>query len=235
MQRNNAVFQSRTSACLRKCNQADHPNGSYSRVAHQAKAANWRPVPIRRKEPLTLSNPGVHAVSYAAIGSPERRYRMKAMVLEKVGRPLRLTERETPRPGPDQILVEVGACAVCRTDLHVVDGDLPDPRLPVVPGHEIVGRVIAAGKEVSGYQQGDRVGIPWLGHTCGSCGYCRSDRENLCDAPGFTGYQIDGGFPTHAVADAHFCLPIPNRYDDVHAAPLLCAGLIGYRSLKMAG
>jgi propanol-preferring alcohol dehydrogenase len=157
------------------------------------------------------------------------------MVLETVGRPLRLIERETPRPGPGQILVEVSACAVCRTDLHVVDGDLPEPKLPIIPGHEIVGRVSALGDGVDGYRQGDRVGIPWLGHTCGCCGYCRSDRENLCDAPGFTGYQIDGGFATHAVADAHFCFPIPDQYDDVHAAPLLCAGLIGYRSLKMAG
>jgi propanol-preferring alcohol dehydrogenase len=157
------------------------------------------------------------------------------MVLETLGGPLRLIERETPRPGPGQILVEVSACAVCRTDLHVVDGELPDPKLPIVPGHEIVGRVIAVGEGVGGYSRGDRVGIPWLGHTCGQCGYCQSDRENLCDAPGFTGYQIDGGFATHAVADAHFCFPIPDRYDDVRAAPLLCAGLIGYRSLKMAG
>lgn len=160
---------------------------------------------------------------------------MKAMVLEAVGEPLRLIERETPHPGPGQVLVEVSACAVCRTDLHVVDGDLPDPKLPIIPGHEIVGRVSAVGEGVEGYNQGGRVGIPWLGHACGCCGYCRSDRENLCDAPGFTGYQIDGGFATHAVADAHFCFPIPDQYDDVHAAPLLCAGLIGYRSLKMAG
>lgn len=160
---------------------------------------------------------------------------MKAMVLEAIGRPLKLIERELPSPGPGQALVEVAACAVCRTDLHVVDGELPYPKLPLIPGHEIVGRVIALGDGTSGLAIGDRIGIPWLGQTCGHCPYCLSGRENLCDAPGFTGYQIDGGYATHAVADARFCFRIPEIYDDIHAAPLLCAGLIGYRSYKAAG
>lgn len=160
---------------------------------------------------------------------------MKAMVLEQVGQPLVLVERETPRPATGQVLVEICACAVCRTDLHVVDGDLPNPKPYIIPGHEIVGRVVAMGTGVDGFQLGQRVGIPWLGHTCGHCSYCMSERENLCDAPGFTGYQIDGGFATHTVADARYCFPIPEAYDDVHAAPLLCAGLIGHRALKAAG
>lgn len=157
------------------------------------------------------------------------------MRLEGIGQPLRLVELQVPDPGPDQVLVEVAACAVCRTDLHIVDGDLPNPKLPVIPGHEIVGRVVGAGARVTDVAVGDRVGIPWLGHTCGRCRYCASGRENLCDHPGFTGYQIDGGFATHAVADARYCFRLPDRYDDLHAAPLLCAGLIGYRSLKAAG
>jgi propanol-preferring alcohol dehydrogenase len=160
---------------------------------------------------------------------------VKAMVLETVGRPLRLVEQEMPRPGPGQVLVEIAACAVCRTDLHVIDGDLPHPKLPLVPGHEIIGRVTSLGGGDGQFEVGDRVGIPWLGHTCGTCGYCRSGRENLCDAPGFTGYQIDGGYATHTIADANYCFRIPTAYDDVHAAPLLCAGLIGYRSFKAAG
>jgi propanol-preferring alcohol dehydrogenase len=160
---------------------------------------------------------------------------VKAMVLEAAGHPLRSIERESPRPGPGQVLVEIAACAVCRTDLHVIDGDLPHPKLPLVPGHEIVGRVISVGEGRVQFAVGDRVGIPWLGRTCGTCGYCRSGRENLCDAPGFTGYQIDGGYATHTVADASYCFRIPPAYDDLHAAPLLCAGLIGYRSLKAAG
>ncbi len=160
---------------------------------------------------------------------------MKAMVLEQVGQPLRMVERDLPRLGADQVLLEVSACAVCRTDLHVVDGDLKHPRLPIIPGHEIVGRVLATGVHVRDLAVGDRIGVPWLGHTCGTCPYCRSGRENLCDAPGFTGYQIDGGFATHAVADARYCFRIPDGYDDVHAAPLLCAGLIGYRCLEAAG
>jgi propanol-preferring alcohol dehydrogenase len=157
------------------------------------------------------------------------------MVLETTGRPLRLAERATPHPGPGQVLVEVAACAVCRTDLHVIDGDLPHPKLPLIPGHEIVGRVACVGDGDARFAVGDRVGIPWLGRTCGTCDFCRSGRENLCDAPGFTGYQIDGGYATHAIADARYCFRIPTGYDDLHAAPLLCAGLIGYRSLKAAG
>ncbi|MGE4056272.1 MAG: zinc-dependent alcohol dehydrogenase family protein, partial [Vicinamibacterales bacterium] len=160
---------------------------------------------------------------------------MKAMVLETAGHPLRLTERATPHPGPCQVLVEVAACAVCRTDLHVIDGDLPHPKLPLIPGHEIVGRVVRVGDGDVRFAVGDRVGIPWLGRTCGICDFCRSGRENLCDAPGFTGYHIDGGYATHAIADARYCFRIPASYDDAHAAPLLCAGLIGYRSLKAAG
>lgn len=160
---------------------------------------------------------------------------MKAMVLERVGEPLILVERSAPEPGDGEVLVEISACAVCRTDLHVVDGDLPSPKPSVIPGHEIVGRVAALGRGVSTFQIGQRVGIPWLGHTCGHCGYCATQRENLCDEPRFTGYQIDGGFATHTVADARYCFPIPDAYDDAHAAPLLCAGLIGHRALKAAG
>ncbi|MFY0615288.1 MAG: zinc-dependent alcohol dehydrogenase family protein [Hyphomicrobiaceae bacterium] len=157
---------------------------------------------------------------------------MKAMVFEAAGQPLKLIKREAPEPGPGQVLVEISACAVCRTDLHVVDGDLTEPKLPIIPGHEIVGRVISTGEGVDRCRKGERIGIPWLGHTCGSCSYCRNGQENLCDEARFTGYQIDGGFATHCVADAAYCFTIPDAYDDVHAAPLLCAGLIGYRSLK---
>lgn len=160
---------------------------------------------------------------------------MKAMVLTNVGSPLQLMEMATPTPGPQQALIEISACAVCRTDLHVVDGDLPNPKLPLVPGHEIVGRVAVAGPAVDTLRVGDRVGVPWLGRTCGCCRFCVSERENLCDRPGFTGYQIDGGFATHCVADARYCFPVPDAFDDVHAAPLLCAGLIGHRALKAAG
>jgi len=160
---------------------------------------------------------------------------MKAMVLDGVRRPLRMVEREPPQPAASEVLVEISACAVCRTDLHVVDGDLANPKLPLIPGHEIVGRVASVGAEVRGIAPGDRIGIPWLGRTCGRCAYCMADRENLCDAPAFTGYTIDGGFATHAVADARFCFRLPDRYDDLHAAPLLCAGLIGYRALAAAG
>lgn len=159
---------------------------------------------------------------------------MKAMQLDSVGAPLRLVEREAPRPGPSELLIEIAACGICRTDLHVIDGDLRGP-LPIVPGHEIVGRVAALGEGVGGFTIGDRVGVPWLGRTCGICPYCCAGRENLCDAPLFTGFTRDGGFATHCVADARFCLPIPERFGDVEAAPLLCAGLIGYRSFLMAG
>jgi alcohol dehydrogenase, propanol-preferring len=160
---------------------------------------------------------------------------MKAMILEEAGRPLRLIEFETTEPGPRQVLVSVDACAVCRTDLHVVDGDLTEPKLPIIPGHEIVGRIISTGEDVNRDRIGARIGIPWLGHTCGACPYCRSGRENLCDEARFTGYQINGGFATHCVADSAYCFTIPDTYDDLHAAPLLCAGLIGFRSLKAAG
>src|SRR5713226_3135676 len=160
---------------------------------------------------------------------------MHAMVLERLRAPLMLRERPVPRPGPGEVLVEVKACGVCRTDLHVVDGDLPDPKLPIVPGHEIVGRVAAIGEGVSTPAIGARVGIPWLGWTCGVCPYCRSGRENLCDRPLFTGYTRDGGYATHALADARFCFPLPERGDDAEVAPFLCAGLIGWRSYRMAG
>ena len=160
---------------------------------------------------------------------------MKAMVLDNPGTPLRLVERAPPEPRGGEVLVKVRACAVCRTDLHVVDGDLTEPSLPIVPGHEIVGEIVALGAGISDLAIGDRVGIPWLGHTCGTCRFCRSERENLCDEARFTGYQVDGGFATHCIADANYCFPLPEAYDDVHAAPLLCAGLIGYRSLKAAG
>ena len=157
------------------------------------------------------------------------------MVLDRPGRPLVLRERPLPQPGRGEILVAVSACGVCRTDLHVVDGELPHPKLPIVPGHEIVGRVAALGGGVAGFEIDQRVGIPWLGATCGICPYCRTNRENLCDAPLFTGYTRDGGYATHAVADARYCFALPDGLDDVAAAPLLCAGLIGWRSYRMAG
>jgi len=156
------------------------------------------------------------------------------MVLEAGRRALVQTDSPRPSPGPGQVLLEVGACAVCRTDLHVIDGDLPDVRHPLVPGHEIVGRVVACGEGVS-LPAGMRLGVPWLGATCGHCRFCSSGHENLCDQARFTGYQIDGGFAEFALAAARYCLPIPEQLDDVHAAPLLCAGLIGYRSLTMCG
>lgn len=160
---------------------------------------------------------------------------MRAMVLTKPGAPLQLMELPVPGPGPEQVLVRVRACAVCRTDLHIVDGELPAPKLPLVPGHQIVGTVSEVGEKVQGIAPGDRVGIPWLGATCQQCRYCKSGRENLCDRALFTGYQIDGGYAEFAVADYRFCFPIPEGYPDLMAAPLLCAGLIGYRSLRMAG
>ena len=160
---------------------------------------------------------------------------MKAMLLDAPGKPLRWAEVPLREPGAGEVRVKVSACAVCRTDLHVVDGDLENPKLPIIPGHEIVGRVETLGPGVTRFALGDRVGIPWLGHTCGTCPYCRAGRENLCDAPGFTGYQIDGGYAEYAVADADYCFPLPEGMDDIEAAPLLCAGLIGYRALRMAG
>jgi propanol-preferring alcohol dehydrogenase len=156
------------------------------------------------------------------------------MVLDEPGCSLREARLPDPAPGPGQVLLRVAACGVCRTDLHVVDGELPEPKLPLVPGHQIVGRVEAVGVG-AGLAQGERVGVPWLGWTCGECRYCRSGRENLCDRARFTGYGLDGGYAELAVADERYCFPIPEGYPDVQAAPLLCAGLIGYRSLRMAG
>jgi propanol-preferring alcohol dehydrogenase len=160
---------------------------------------------------------------------------MKAMVLKKPRTPLIRTELPDRDPGPGQVRVKVLACGVCRTDLHVYDGDLPDPNSPIIPGHEVVGRVEAIGSGVSGLALGERVGVPWLGHTCGVCPYCKAQRENLCDAPLFTGYTRDGGFATAVVADARFAFPLGETGSDVSLAPLLCAGLIGWRSLKIAG
>ena len=148
------------------------------------------------------------------------------MILRAPNQPLELVELPRPRPGPGQVLLRVSACAVCRTDLHVVDGELTEPRLPLIPGHQIVGTVEGTGQ---------RVGVPWLGSTCGTCSFCRSGRENLCDAPGFTGYTLDGGYAEYCVADERFCFPIPEGYPDLQAAPLLCAGLIGYRCLRLTG
>ncbi|NML16613.1 zinc-dependent alcohol dehydrogenase family protein [Azohydromonas caseinilytica] len=161
---------------------------------------------------------------------------MRAMVLQRPGLPLVLQERADPMPGPGEVRLRVLACAVCRTDLHVVDGELPGTRFPIVPGHEIVGVVEALGPGVHGLQPGERVGVPWLGHTCGHCAYCVEGHENLCDAPLFTGHTRDGGFASHVIAEAAFCLPLQGqRLDPVHVAPLLCAGLIGWRSLRAAG
>ncbi|WP_262027858.1 zinc-dependent alcohol dehydrogenase family protein [Microvirga sp. Mcv34] len=160
---------------------------------------------------------------------------MKAMVLRAVRTPLVLEERPLPEPGEGEIRVAVEACAVCRTDLHVVDGDLPHPKLPVIPGHEIVGRVDALGRGIRNRALGERVGIPWLGHTCGHCPYCMSGQENLCDEPVFTGYTRDGGFASHAIADEAYAFSLPEDGDPVALAPLLCAGLIGWRSLVAAG
>lgn len=160
---------------------------------------------------------------------------MKAMRLSRIGAPLALESLADRTPGPGQIRVKVAACAVCRTDLHVVDGDLVHPNLPIVPGHEIIGRVDALGEGATRFKLGDRVGIPWLGWTCGACDYCRSGRENLCPNARFTGYQIDGGFASQTIADERYAFAIPERYSDEAAAPLMCAGLIGYRALKAAG
>jgi propanol-preferring alcohol dehydrogenase len=157
------------------------------------------------------------------------------MLLHNPGQPLQLAERASREPGAGELALRVHACGVCRTDLHIVDGELPPVHSPIVPGHEIVGAVTALGPGVSGFALGDRVGVPWLGWTCGECFYCRSDRENLCDHARFTGYDIDGGYADQVVADARYCLPLPERYSDVEAAPLLCAGLIGYRALRAAG
>jgi propanol-preferring alcohol dehydrogenase len=157
------------------------------------------------------------------------------MCLTAPRRPLRRADRPVPDPGPDQVLIRVRACGVCRTDLHVVDGDLPDPKPGVIPGHEVVGVVERAGNRADRFAPGQRVGVPWLGWTCGACPYCRAGRENLCDRPRFTGYTLDGGYAEYLVADHRYCFPIPDGYSDAGAAPLLCAGLIGYRSLTVAG
>jgi alcohol dehydrogenase, propanol-preferring len=160
---------------------------------------------------------------------------MRAMVLEKQRQPLRLTELPQPRPGPGQVLLSVSTCGVCRTDLHILDGDLTEPKLPLVLGHQIVGTVVEAGEGAGRFVLGTRVGVPWLGWTCGECRYCRAGRENLCDRARFTGYDLDGGYAELAVADERFCFPIPDEYPDAQAAPLLCAGLIGYRALRLVG
>lgn len=159
---------------------------------------------------------------------------MRVMILEAVGRPLRLADWPRPEPGPGELLLRVEACAVCRTDLHVVDGELPDPTLPLVPGHEIVGRIVGRGPGATRFGEGVRVGVPWLGWTCGTCGYCRAGAENLCVRARFTGYTRHGGYAELAVADERFCFALPERYDAVHAAPLLCAGLIGHRAYRRA-
>jgi len=160
---------------------------------------------------------------------------MRAMVLERAGGPLILRTLEDGVPGPDQVLLDVSACGVCRTDLHVLDGELAQPKLPLVLGHQVVGRVLARGAQVGHLALGQRVGVPWLGWTDGTCAYCRSERENLCRSARFTGYQLDGGYAERTVADARYCFPLPDGIDDVHAAPLLCAGLIGFRALRLAG
>lgn len=160
---------------------------------------------------------------------------MRAMILDAPRRPLRMVMLTVPRPEAGQILIQVKACGVCRTDLHIVDGELPNPKPALIPGHEIVGEVVGLGAGVDRFLPGQRVGVPWLGYTDGTCTYCQSGRENLCDHPRFTGYTIDGGFAEYTIADARYCFPIPDGFDNAHAAPLLCAGLIGYRTFRMAG
>jgi len=160
---------------------------------------------------------------------------MDAMVVAATGRPLELRRLPVPRPGPGEVLLEVAACGVCRTDLHLLDGELPEVPLPVIPGHEIVGRVVAVGDRIDDLALGERVGVPWLGWTCSECRYCRMGRENLCDRARFTGYNLNGGYAQYAVADRRYCFRLPAGFGDLEAAPLLCAGLIGYRSLRMCG
>lgn len=160
---------------------------------------------------------------------------MRAMVLERPGQPLVLRDLPVPEPGPGHVLLRVHACGVCRTDLHIIDGELPNPKLPLVLGHQIVGEVVRVGAGATRFVPGQRVGVPWLGWTCGECKYCRSGRENLCDRARFTGYTLDGGYAEYTVADERYCFPIPEGYPDLEAAPLLCAGLIGYRALRFAG
>jgi propanol-preferring alcohol dehydrogenase len=160
---------------------------------------------------------------------------MLAMVVAATGRPLELRRLPVPRPAPHEVLLEVAACGVCRTDLHLIDGELPEAPLPMIPGHEIVGRVVALGDAVADLAIGERVGVPWLGWTCGECRFCRKGRENLCDRARFTGYTVNGGYAQYAVADRRYCFRLPAGFGDLEAAPLLCAGLIGYRSLRMCG
>ena len=160
---------------------------------------------------------------------------MHAMLLQTPGTSLVCREIPVPKPNSEQVLIKVLACGVCRTDLHVVDGELAEPKLPIIPGHEIVGRVVQTGANVKSFRIGDRIGVPWMGYTCGSCSYCRTGRENLCDQPKFTGYTLDGGYAEYAVADTRYCFSLPEEYGDAEVAPLLCAGLIGYRSYRMAG
>ncbi|WP_026731681.1 zinc-dependent alcohol dehydrogenase family protein [Fischerella sp. PCC 9605] len=160
---------------------------------------------------------------------------MRAMLLEAPCQPLRLADLPVPKPNPEQVLIRIHACAVCRTDLHIVDGELTHPKLPLIPGHQIVGTVEAVGERVERFRVGDRVGVPWLGHTCDRCRYCVSGRENLCDYAQFTGYNLDGGYAEYTVADYRFCFSIPEGYPDLQAAPLLCGGLIGYRAYRMTG
>jgi len=160
---------------------------------------------------------------------------MRVMIFEKPGKDLSLREMDLPEPGAEQVLLRVHACAVCRTDLHIIDGELSDPKIPLIPGHEIVGTVATVGAAVTRFKVGDRLGVPWLGWTCGECSFCREGQENLCDRAKFTGYTLDGGYAEYAVADQRFCFPIPEEYSDIEAAPLLCAGLIGYRTLVKAG
>lgn len=157
---------------------------------------------------------------------------MLAMVLQQTGKPLEKQEVEKPQPGEDQILIKVKYCGVCRTDLHIMDGDLPAKKLPLIPGHEVIGTVEKAGSNVSRFDLGDKVGVPWLAHTCGHCKFCKRDQENLCDNAQFTGYTVDGGYSEYMVAHAEYCFPIPEQYFNAHGAPLLCAGLIGYRSYR---
>jgi propanol-preferring alcohol dehydrogenase len=160
---------------------------------------------------------------------------MQAMVLEEPGNPLELQELPLPAPSPDQVLLKVQACGVCRTDFHIVDGDLKHPKLPLILGHQIVGTAVEIGKNVQRFQIGERIGVPWLGYTDGTCIYCQRDQENLCDNPLFTGYTIDGGFAEYTIADQRYCFSLPEGYSDIEVAPLLCAGMIGYRTLRLAG
>lgn len=163
------------------------------------------------------------------------RLQMKAMVLERVRGDIQLEDIPVPEPAPDEVLIRVHACGVCRTDLHIIDGELPNPKLPLVLGHEIVGTVVKSGELVKRFSCGQKVGVPWLGYTCGKCEYCVAGKENLCEHAKFTGYHIDGGYAEYCVANEQYCFPIPDNFSDVNAAPLLCAGLIGYRALVLAG